>query len=141
MHVTLPGVQNGDLNAEGLKGISSAGHNGLRVTRLPVSLAALTSDTALSYRCPSLDCHQDVRVLNDRSLAQQGTTAMVRALEDLPAGAPLWHCYGPQTGQHVTLLRQHLLRRQYHFDCRCRGWVLSSCWIRGLPAHEATSVD
>lgn len=52
------------------------------------------------------------------ALHEQGTEVTVRATKDVEAGGQLWHCYGPQVGQHVTPLRRQMLQKQYNFDCR-----------------------
>ncbi|KAL3132487.1 hypothetical protein ABBQ32_009035 [Trebouxia sp. C0010 RCD-2024] len=55
------------------------------------------------------------------ALAFDGKVLTARAVEALPAGQPVLHCYGPQKGAMITPLRQQQLQQQYHFLCQCRA--------------------
>lgn len=48
-----------------------------------------------------------------------GRSLRARAIQDLPSGIALRHCYGPQVGECITVLRQQQLAKQYAFTCRC----------------------
>lgn len=57
----------------------------------------------------------------------QDNVLVVRVLRDLQPGEELSHCYGPQTGEHITPLRRRLLRQQYHFECRSVDAPSANC--------------
>ena len=54
------------------------------------------------------------------SLQYEGRRLTVRAIETIQTGSEILNCYGPMQGHMIKDQRQHVLKEEYFFTCKCQ---------------------
>ncbi|XP_066491945.1 SET and MYND domain-containing protein 4 [Tiliqua scincoides] len=61
------------------------------------------------------------------SVAFNGTTVEIRALQPVLRGQEILHCYGPHRCRMIAIERRKQLLSQYFFECQCQACLAELC--------------